>query len=174
MGDYGLVLQSDPLSNAPPVIAQQPRSLTVRMDTFATLGVGAGGSSPLTYEWFKNGVAPCVGGNPNLYFDPVQRSNAGDYYVVVRNRFGSATSATARLTVVSDAPSVRIQSIGAARLTITGQSDVNYRIEYADRLKGTNTLWNTLTTFESVRTPFIWIDPESPLVSQRYYRVVQE
>jgi uncharacterized repeat protein (TIGR02543 family) len=83
-------------------------------DRFAAAGgtvtftVGAGGTTPLTYQWyFKN--APLPGQRlSSLGLTNIQAGNAGGYFVVVTNAYGSATSAVATLTVVT-APVITVQ-----------------------------------------------------------------
>jgi len=84
-----------------PAITQQPVSAIVNQNTAFTNTVGVtGGSMPLFYQWYTNGVA--IGGatGSNLILSPVLVSQADtNYYVVVGNAFGSVTSAVVSLTV---------------------------------------------------------------------------
>jgi hypothetical protein len=61
-------------------------------------------SPPLSYQWFKNGVA--VGGatDRTLRLSGVTRADAGSYSVAVTNPAGTTSSRTAKVTVGSDAP----------------------------------------------------------------------
>jgi len=58
----------------------------------------ATGSSPISYQWYNNGIA--VGNDaPVLEFNPVTQSDDGSIYCVATNLCGSTTSNTATLTV---------------------------------------------------------------------------
>jgi hypothetical protein len=94
-----------------PTIAAQPASKT-GFDGFAvTLKAGVGpGSTPLTYQWRRDGVpladGPGVAGSatPTLTLDPVSFGDIGLYDLVVSNAFGSAVSDAAVLSVMPAPP----------------------------------------------------------------------
>ncbi len=91
----------------PPSITTQPQSQSVMAGNNVTFTVAATGSAPLAYQWRKNGGNLSDGGNVNgattssLTLTAVTTNDAGNYDVVVTNAYGSATSATATLTVNS-------------------------------------------------------------------------
>ena len=87
---------------APPAIIAPPMSLTNFVGTTASFFVNATGGPPLSYQWYFNSNA--ISGNSSassatLTISNVQPSNAGFYFAVVMNPFGSVTSLTASLTV---------------------------------------------------------------------------
>lgn len=83
----------------PPVITEQPQSQTVVSGRSATFTVKATGTTPLTYQWFKNNQ-PLAGQTSNrLQLQKVTTADAGTYTVTVSNAGGVATSAPAILTV---------------------------------------------------------------------------
>ena len=84
----------------PPVIQEQPQSLTVRAPAIATFTVYASGTYPMKYQWFKNGVA--ITGAIEYSYSIAETSTAdsgAQFTVIVRNAAGSVTSAPATLTV---------------------------------------------------------------------------
>jgi hypothetical protein len=85
---------------------------TVFVNSKVTLQVTAEGTLPITYNWFKNGVAY---GTPStsLVFNSIQASDAGTYKVTATNMVGSAESNNAIIIVITPvAPSnVRITII---------------------------------------------------------------
>ena len=83
----------------PPTIISQPQSQAVTMGGSATFSVVATGSTPLTYQWQFNGANLNGATSSSLTLNSVQTANAGSYSVVVANGAGSATSASAVLTV---------------------------------------------------------------------------
>jgi hypothetical protein len=85
---------------APPLITNQPASLSVTQGQTATFSVGATGTAPLTYFWRKGGNALANGPNPSLNIPNAQSANAGTYSVIVSNSAGTVTSSNATLTVI--------------------------------------------------------------------------
>src|SRR5215469_14735868 len=93
-----------PVSGLAPTIVNQPTNQTVAVGASASFSVGATGTPPLTYQWY-NGSGSITGGtNSTLTLNNVQLSDAGGYYVVVANPYGSTNSATATLTVTNPPP----------------------------------------------------------------------
>lgn len=87
-----------------PTITTQPAGLSVAAGGDAVFAVVARGTEVLTYQW-RLGGAPIPGATATvLRLAAVGVAQAGDYSVVVTNAAGSATSATATLTVTSGAP----------------------------------------------------------------------
>lgn len=106
----------------PPMIAQQPASSTNTVGSTAVFSVTATGTAPLSYQWYYNEGA--IGGATGamLMLSNVQKSDAGDYKVVVANSAGNVTSAVARLTVIEadfgdapDGPYPTLLASGGAR-----------------------------------------------------------
>jgi hypothetical protein len=86
-------------STAPPVIRFSPLSQHVVRSSEAVFTVGAAGGPPLVYQWFFGSDPLADATNATLLLPNVQSSQAGEYYVIVANGFGSATSQVATLTV---------------------------------------------------------------------------
>lgn len=88
---------------AVPVILAQPVNVTARAGFDATLSVNADGTSPLRFQWFKNGapVGPLSESNA-LTLSSVQLADAGSYSVTATNSAGSVTSNAATLTVTAE------------------------------------------------------------------------
>jgi hypothetical protein len=82
-----------------------PASQTVMVGQTATFTVTASGSGPLTYQWYKNGVAISGATSSTYTTSPtVTGDNGAVFTVVVSNAAGSVTSVGATLTVQSPAP----------------------------------------------------------------------
>lgn len=83
-----------------PRITTPPQSLTLNYKSSISLSVKASGSSPLSYQWRKDGVPLVSGGtSESLYIWDATPANSGSYTVVVSNVAGSVTSAAAIVTV---------------------------------------------------------------------------
>jgi len=90
-----------------PFAVSQPVSQTVTVGQTATFSVSANGTGPLTYQWFKNGVA-ITGATSSTYTTPATALNDSGavFTVTVSNLAGSMTSTPATLTVKNLPPPV--------------------------------------------------------------------
>ena len=85
--------------NTPLTITSHPVAATVNPSASVSFSVAVTGSSPITYQWRKGGVA-IAGATAATYTIPAaQAANAGLYDVVVTNPVGSVTSNQAALAV---------------------------------------------------------------------------
>jgi len=107
--------------NTPPSISTQPLNKTVFVGQSASFSVSISGSSPLSFQWRKNGTNISGATSQSFFIGGVQASQAGGYSVVVSNPYGSVTSATATLTV-SSAVAPSISSQPQSRQVDAGQS----------------------------------------------------
>lgn len=131
-----------------PQILTQPASQTNLIGTVAVLSVSADGSSPLAYQWRKNGVNLTNGGpitganNSTLTLTGIQSADAGDYDVVVTNFLAAVTSSVATLTVlgppvIASAPQSRTNVVGTlATVAVTASGELP--LAYQWRKDGTN------------------------------------
>jgi RHS repeat-associated protein len=89
----------------PPLIIVQPQSQTVLQGTTPLLSVGAAGDFPFSTQWYLNGtLVPGAGASAygfGYWITNIQPSQAGDYFAVVSNIVGKATSSIATISVVS-------------------------------------------------------------------------
>jgi hypothetical protein len=84
---------------AQPVITKQPTNETASLFADATFRVAASGDAPLSYQWRFNDSDLAGMTTTKLTVTNVQRTNAGNYNVVVTNLSGSITSQVATLTI---------------------------------------------------------------------------
>ncbi|HVS51749.1 MAG TPA: immunoglobulin domain-containing protein [Opitutaceae bacterium] len=83
----------------PVTITQQPQAQAVYFGQSTYISVSQSGSSPLTYQWLKDGQ-PIANATTSAYsINATAFTDAGDYSVVITNAAGSVTSAAGRLTV---------------------------------------------------------------------------
>jgi pectate lyase len=92
----------------PPSISTHPASQTVNAGSNVSFNVAAGGTAPLSYQWYKDGSPVAGATSPTLSLSNVQASDAGGYAVTVTNGAGSLTSNPATLTVITP-PSIITQ-----------------------------------------------------------------
>ena len=94
-----------PAPPSPPVISAQPKSQTIFTNQTVQFAVSTGGAQPQSYNWFAVGTTPPLsnGGNFSgatsnvLTIANATLANAANYFVIVSNVFGTATSSVASL-----------------------------------------------------------------------------
>ncbi len=89
-----------------PNILANPLSQSIAGGGSATFSVSATGISDPTYQWLKNGTPLANQTNASLTISGASANDAAGYSVIVSNQVGTATSATATLTVGNTAPSL--------------------------------------------------------------------
>jgi hypothetical protein len=130
IGTSGLFLVA-----TPPAITAQPTNQTVVAGSNATFTVTAAGTTPLRYQWRKNGTNITAETNATLTLTSVTTNSAADYTVVVTNVAGSVTSAVATLTVlvppaITGQPTNRTVVAGtntSFSVTATGSAPLSYQ-----------------------------------------------
>ena len=96
-----------------PQITSQPTNKTVTAGQAVTFTVLASGTAPLKYFWFRSGTGEVSSAtNSTLSLVNVQPFQAGNYFVVVTNIAGTATSSLAVLTVIA-APTIQVPPANA-------------------------------------------------------------
>ncbi len=90
----------------PPAFISQPTNLTILAGSTATFSTTVSGTSPLAFQWYKNGTNLANGTGisgtttATLTLTGVTGNSAGDYSLVVTNVYGSATSSVVTLAVL--------------------------------------------------------------------------
>ncbi|MBK7292517.1 MAG: hypothetical protein IPI84_01650 [Holophagaceae bacterium] len=83
----------------PPQITTQPVGITVSAGATATFSVVAAGTAPLSYQWFRNGVAITGATQAAYSFTASRNDNGATFKVRVENQAGAVTSNSAILRV---------------------------------------------------------------------------
>lgn len=102
---------------APPVISSEPADLEIPLGGRAVFSVGAAGTPPLQYQWFKGGEALPGAWESTLVLDPLTIGSFDDYRVEVSNSFSGVTSRTAKLSEKLIAPAIVWKSPDLAAAT---------------------------------------------------------
>lgn len=162
-GAGALIYRSGDLGGAPDIITQ-PLDRAAVVGNPTTFSVLAAGSEPLHYSWEKDESAIPDATNSVFTIPSVVATDTGGYRVIITNNFGSVTSRVAQLS----ASFLNIHQY--AGITILGVVGKTYRIEATPAAGGG---WVTLTNLVLPRSPYIWIDFESPTVDSRLYRAAE-
>ena len=114
-----------------PSITSQPTSQTIIAGQMATFSVVATGTSPMTYQWVKNGIAISGATSPSYTTPPTTASdNASKFTVVVNNSAGSVTSAAATLTVNSASQACVTSSNSWANYPLSQTATGSFRVTF--------------------------------------------
>jgi len=108
-----------------PVIIRPPQGTSVLAGSPINLSVQGSSATPLSYQWQLNSKAIVTATAQSFSLSNIQKTNEGDYQVVLSNSSGSVTSVVARVNVVvADIPGITNGLV--AHLTFEGNySDVS-------------------------------------------------
>jgi hypothetical protein len=131
-----------------PKISTHPVSQETTAGESATFTVAAGGTSPMTYQWLKNG-SNISGANSAAYTTPATTAadNDAQFSARVSNSAGSATSNSATLTVTSPTVGVDVttyhndngrtgQNLKESGLTLSNVNSNNFGLRKIVTLDG--------------------------------------
>jgi hypothetical protein len=114
-----------------PNIASQPSASTINVGGSVTLSVSALGTSPITYQWKKDGVNISGANGSSYSISSAKATDSGGYSVVVTNVVGSVTSSSAKLTVNELAPAILTQPSSS---TVAVGSGVSFTVSASSNL----------------------------------------
>jgi pectate lyase len=145
-----------------PSIVTQPQNVTVLPGQTATFSVVAGGTAPLSYQWYFNTNTVLTNATDStLTLTNAQPVNAGYYSVLISNSAGSIASTNALLSINTNpvAPSFVTQPISATALvggtaifsaTASGTGPIFYQwLKNGTPLSGATASTLTLTNVQS-------------------------
>jgi len=134
-----------------PVITLNPVSQTILSGSPVTFTVSATGGAPLSYQWYKNAAQISGATNPSFSISDVTTADAGSYYAVVKNSYGTVAGITANLTVIAPKPVI---SPPPAVSTFTPTSG---KVGTSVTINGTNFDGTTSVVFNGVAAIFMVI-----------------
>ena len=164
----------------PPSIAQQPANQSVSMGATVIFPSGANGSTPLGYQWLRNGTNLPGATSPSLILTNVSRVDSAVYALSVSNALGVAVSSNATLTV--RVPQILSQPVlqpdGSFHLTSAYADGVplqpsdlaNLVVQATTNLTDWVTLTNALTLTNGVLQ---LVDPGSLTFPCRFYQILE-
>jgi uncharacterized repeat protein (TIGR01451 family) len=96
-----------------PQILAEPQTISALAGTNVSFTVGYQAAPPVSLQWYLNGSPLPNATNATYTVDAVTAANVGDYRVIITNRYGSSTSAVARLLLIVEAAfSFKILNLG--------------------------------------------------------------
>ena len=125
-----------------PAFTGQPQSITNAAGSTDTFTSAATGTSPVNYQWYFSGGSLAGATNSSLSLTNVQSSQAGAYWAVITNLYGSATSSIVALDLTNAVGSTNVVSSltdAALRSAMTAGGWVSFSVN------GTITLTNSIT-----------------------------
>jgi Immunoglobulin domain len=124
-----------------PTITTQPQSQTVTAGSTATFSVVASGTTPLSYQWSKNGAA-IAGATSASYTTPatVSTDSGSTFTVKVSNSAGSQTSNAATLTVNTGGSAISV-SITPKRAAVTFSQRTQFSATVTGDSRNLGTTW---------------------------------
>ena len=125
---------------SPPRILTDLTSYRLLQGATLHLSVRAEGTSPLRYQWYKEGQSLRGQTSASFTLRNVQSSDAGRYHVTVTNSFGNVDSSHANIQVTSyDSNAVSVLLLPDNLITRTGESVVLEAV--SNGVSITNYLW---------------------------------
>ncbi|HSH16764.1 MAG TPA: immunoglobulin domain-containing protein, partial [Verrucomicrobiae bacterium] len=117
------------LPGTPVSIAVQPQGGTFGTGEQVVLSVVAEGSSPISYQWSKDGTDIAGATGSSLTLSGISAADGGAYAVHVSNPFGDATSDDAVLTVRTSVPGLYNTGVDDNGVALAdGSVDPHYQI----------------------------------------------
>lgn len=99
-----------------PIITAQPKNTNAKAGKAASIFVSATGANPLSYQWYFNGKAISGATSATYSLTSVTQADSGDYYVVITNSLGKATSNIATISVQNTSAYLGIPAIIPGRV----------------------------------------------------------
>jgi hypothetical protein len=130
----------------PASIVTQPEGGSASHGETVTLNVVAGGTEPISYQWYHGDELVEGATESTLILADLQAEDSGTYHVVVSNRAGTETSDTVTLTVEIQGPETRPiltvvgVTIDGLKLSVTGDAGTEYDLQFSIDLKS----WSSL------------------------------
>ena len=152
-------------------ILDGPHSTNVVEGSKVVFSVAAPGVAPISFQWFLESTPLLNATNVLLSIASVDRTNAGNYHVVVTNVYLSLTSASALLTVITR-PVLSI-AVGGTNLLITcsGSTGQVHRLLCATNLTSTDLGTPVATNTIPASGEIVWPRP-LPTNGPAFYRAV--
>ncbi len=135
VGNYAGPVLSDPalltVTEAAPLIDQQPESIAVTNGGTASFTAVVSGSRPLFFQWQKDDEDIPGATNRILTITNLEFADAADYTLTITNEFGEALTEIATLTVLA-ADVLVMRDENRALIIWATEVGIEYTVEYRD------------------------------------------
>lgn len=118
-------------------IVDEPDNQVISLGGTATFSVTATGTSPLSYQWRKNGVAIAEANSSIYTITNAQLSHEGSYSVTVSNSFGSDLSVSASLQITQNSAPIPVINTPTAGGMYRAGENISYSGTATDPQDGT-------------------------------------
>ncbi|MFN7140009.1 MAG: immunoglobulin domain-containing protein, partial [Limisphaerales bacterium] len=159
-------------------ITQHPLSHNVLSGNPVRLLCSASGTPPLSYQWFKDGVAlPPTQNHPVHFIPSTTRSHSGTYWCAVTDANGTTISSNAIVQVKAPQVISNVLFTNGQFVFTSSDSDggtiTESHLAKLDVLVSTNLLnWEVLTNSLSITNGTLrLLDPEAANSQERFYRI---
>ena len=154
---------------SPPQITLQPRDQVVELDKYAELEVLVEGSTPLNYQWYKNGVAIESGTKKALVIPNFSQNDIGIYSVSIKNQFGKVISRISELKKYIPPLDLSIANKIASPFTISFKTaeGATYIFQASSDLNK----WSSIQEIEGTGNEVKVTDWREAIFQKQYYRV---
>lgn len=155
---------------APAVVTDQPVGSTICEGEDYTFSASATGSD-VVYQWYKGNSMIAGANSATLLIEDAELSDAGNYYAVVSNDCGSASTSTVSLVVnqgtaiTAQPASMNVEQGSTATFSVAA---VGTGLAYQWQYSSTNTMYADITGATSSSYSIV----DAQLVNEGYYRVV--
>jgi parallel beta-helix repeat protein len=161
------------LSADRPIIFSQPTNTIADEGSEVSFAVTAGAIGGVVFQWYFNENPISQQTNSSLLLTNISAANAGNYFVVVSDKYGnSTTSAVATLTITPISFHIDISNLsfqtGEFKLKVNSRSDKIYILEATENLSN----WRPIYTNSGTGFMIELIDPDAALHNKRFYRIV--
>ena len=167
--------------SVPLALTSQPSSMTVVGPTDVSLSAGVAGSSPISYQWKKNGANAPNGTSATLSLTNVLRTGGGTFSVFVSNGFTNLQSSNMVLRVVVPERLAQPELIPGSKIKLSfTDADGGAMLTTNDLatftvFASTNLVnWFSITNTLSVTNGSIIFEDTLNSAPQKFYRVVEQ
>jgi hypothetical protein len=152
----------------PPTVVTQPVSQFVGVGTNVNLVVSATGTSPMSYQWRKDGVSIPGATSSTLALSNVQTNQTGLYAAVVSNGFGMRTSIVAVVSIAGPPHLLSATRLtnGVMQVVLDGLSGHVYELLGTTNFNG----WSVIKRLTNTSDRQLILDTSATNAPHRFYR----
>ena len=105
-----------------PTVVSGPTNVSVAAGSSAVFSATVSGTTPLSFQWLKNGVAVPSGTTRLLWLQDTTSADAGNYALQITNAAGSVTTSAATLQVANSSDPGRLVNLSVLAVVGAGET----------------------------------------------------